>query len=175
MTTARTQSSRSAVSMSWRQDKWKWGRDKYPYTSILFDRCPAGEPRGFWAHLGGLRVTVRATGLAALALSVAMLVEIISKFGWGSRRISGSIILPFSVVIIVHSLVVAFGFRFARGRFKRDLIRNDWRICMACGYNLQGLPDHHSCPECGTEYDVDALTRDWQAWLERHVVYGDKI
>lgn len=150
-------------------------RSRYPITALLFDRCPAREPRGFWAHLGGLRLVLRITGAACLLMSALLLIEVVTEFGWGSLPISrGSIILPFSIAMVVHSLVVAFGFRFARGRFKRRLIGTDWRICIACGYNLQGLPNRHACPECGSEYDVETLAREWQAWLNRTVVYGDK-
>ncbi len=27
--------------------------------------------------------------------------------------------------------------------------------CPVCEYSLQGLPDHHRCPECGYQYDKD--------------------
>ena len=25
-------------------------------------------------------------------------------------------------------------------------------FCIHCGYDLTGLPDHHTCPECGRPY-----------------------
>lgn len=28
--------------------------------------------------------------------------------------------------------------------------------CPRCGYSLVGLPDQHSCPECGLDYEKDA-------------------
>lgn len=31
------------------------------------------------------------------------------------------------------------------------------RACPSCEYDLAGLPDEHTCPECGFEYDPDAV------------------
>jgi hypothetical protein len=40
-------------------------------------------------------------------------------------------------------------------------------FCIHCGYSLEGLPDHHSCPECGRPYSHH-LIADYQrdpAWF----------
>jgi hypothetical protein len=36
-------------------------------------------------------------------------------------------------------------------------------FCVHCGYSLEGLPDHHRCPECGRPYHfwvVEEYKRD---------------
>ena len=40
-------------------------------------------------------------------------------------------------------------------------------FCIHCGYALEGLPDHHLCPECGRPYShhlIDEYRRD-PAWF----------
>lgn len=29
--------------------------------------------------------------------------------------------------------------------------------CLKCGYSLRGLPDIHTCPECGLDYDLNRI------------------
>jgi hypothetical protein len=50
-------------------------------------------------------------------------------------------------------------------------------FCIHCGYGLNGLPDHHRCPECGMPYEwatIEEYRRDpkWfiKRWRERHKI-----
>ncbi|GMV70989.1 MAG: hypothetical protein AMXMBFR77_08280 [Phycisphaerales bacterium] len=43
----------------------------------------------------------------------------------------------------------------------RDVRAAKGRLCSRCCYDLTGLPDSGSCPECGTSYDPDTLKRYW--------------
>ena len=41
--------------------------------------------------------------------------------------------------------------------------------CIDCGYNLTGLPDCYTCPECGRRYthaEIDAYFEDPEAFEE---------
>lgn len=42
--------------------------------------------------------------------------------------------------------------------------------CPCCGYNLRGLPRMHNCPECGFEYDPQALIL---ALGGKHIHWGE--
>jgi hypothetical protein len=44
-------------------------------------------------------------------------------------------------------------------------------FCIHCGYSLDGLPDHHICPECGRPYSfalIDEYRRDPHWFIRRH-------
>jgi hypothetical protein len=44
-------------------------------------------------------------------------------------------------------------------------------FCIHCGYDLSGLPDNHTCPECGESYShriIDEYRRDPNWFIERY-------
>lgn len=51
-------------------------------------------------------------------------------------------------------------------RFVRRLRALEYRVCPRCAYSLVGLPDEHTCPECGIEYSVESLRAQWKRWLD---------
>jgi rubrerythrin len=50
-------------------------------------------------------------------------------------------------------------------RFARELFEHEGRMCLDCGYPLEGLPDEHNCPECGEAYETAELRALWMYWL----------
>ena len=64
----------------------------------------------------------------------------------------------------------------AAGTFMRKAVRaRPEPFCIHCGYDLSGLPDDYTCPECGRHYlfsVIDEYRRDphWfkQRWLAQH-------
>ncbi|MGD2109786.1 MAG: hypothetical protein PVI86_10375, partial [Phycisphaerae bacterium] len=122
----------------------------------------------------GMRVTLRVTGLAALVFFLVLLVNMISRLAGTAAPFGVVTLSTCALIFMAHSLIMTFGLRFSRGRFKRRLLQNHWRYCIECGYDLAGLPNRHQCPECGTGYEIDRLARQWQEWLDRSVVYGDR-
>jgi hypothetical protein len=48
-------------------------------------------------------------------------------------------------------------------------------FCIHCGYGLQGLPDHHRCPECGRPYSfaiINEYRRDPHWFKQRYKMLG---
>jgi hypothetical protein len=48
-------------------------------------------------------------------------------------------------------------------------------FCIHCGYLLQGLPDHHRCPECGRAYSfavINEYRRDPHWFKQRYKMLG---
>ncbi len=42
------------------------------------------------------------------------------------------------------------------GARRSQPLEDDW-LCPSCSYNLRGLPTPYRCPECGFDYDPDAV------------------
>ena len=42
------------------------------------------------------------------------------------------------------------------GARRSQPLEDDW-LCPSCSYNLRGLPTAHRCPECGFDYDPNAV------------------
>ena len=51
-------------------------------------------------------------------------------------------------------------------RFARYVLGNKGRVCYSCGFLLHGLPDQHTCPECGREYEIRSLRESWLRWMK---------
>jgi hypothetical protein len=49
-------------------------------------------------------------------------------------------------------------------------------FCIHCGYDLIGLPDHHTCPECGRPFSlrlIEEYRRDPQWFIKRYKARGE--
>lgn len=79
--------------------------------------------------------------------------------------------LALSSAIVVYGVAYSYGHRLYVGRFKRHLDRYEYAVCYQCAYPLQGLPDGHQCPECGSKYELAKTRRRWQRWLGREIIY----
>jgi len=95
---------------------------------------------------------------------LVMIVLAWAKYSIGMFSVLG----PISILILsqVAGVIAAW---LVYGRRHRQLTRlvaeNDSRVCLRCGYLLTGLPDRHSCPECGVSYDVEENRRLWERWV----------
>lgn len=49
--------------------------------------------------------------------------------------------------------------------FTRRIARSDGFLCLNCYYDLHGLADSGTCPECGEPYERARLERCWNYWL----------
>jgi hypothetical protein len=49
-----------------------------------------------------------------------------------------------------------------RAAFASRLAKADYRLCCSCGYDLSGLDDQGSCPECGATYSVPCTREEWR-------------
>lgn len=76
-------------------------------------------------------------------------------------RTLGLLLLSFLVLVIV--LVDRWLNRLLRRLFVSRVMRLQGRVCLSCGYNLQGSPDDGRCPECGKPYCLKELRRAWKS------------
>lgn len=123
-------------------------------------KCPKKQPRAYWNSLQSLRWR------CYLAFGSAYLLVALYLCGMlpGIPRWALPIFLLFAMSSgALWSLATR---RRLRG-FVRKLREQDMHLCMNCGYSLHGLPARHVCPECGTDYDVDALRQAWEHWIKK--------
>jgi len=64
-------------------------------------------------------------------------------------------------------VLVFWGSRVANRRVVFELREFELAVCDKCGYCLRGLPESHTCPDCGHEYDLADLRDTWQDWIDR--------
>ena len=54
-----------------------------------------------------------------------------------------------------------------RGKLVKRLSEHSFKLCLRCGYTLEGLQAQHTCPECAAKYDIDDVQREWEKWTKR--------
>jgi hypothetical protein len=70
-------------------------------------------------------------------------------------------------VVVCAGILAMFLPSFRRTRL---VVARNGRVCLNCGFELKGLDDRGTCPECGTEYDVERNLRRfrpryrWTLW-----------
>ena len=140
----------------------------YSLHHLVLGTVPKGVPQAFWDQLRWQKVVLGITGgvIAAIVVPGVVGVCIAPTTTWAFMERIGFLIV-FGVGA-VHALVVLFGTRSALRRLSTLLMREDWRICMHCGYSLIGLPSPRGCPECGTVYTWEGLRMEWTHWLMCH-------
>ena len=71
--------------------------------------------------------------------------------------------------LMVIAIVVPTGYAIKNAK---DILRNRKEpFCIHCGYDLSGLPDNHTCPECGESYNfrlIEEYKRDPQWFIDRY-------
>jgi hypothetical protein len=85
----------------------------------------------------------------------------VSMFLGGGARSAVAIFLPL-MMAVSGPLIVAIVF-VAERKLRRRLRQSDCMLCTHCEYDLSGLPDGGTCPECGSPY-IHAMGRaHWRA------------
>lgn len=114
--------------------------------------------RDAWRYLGW-RWVLFLPAAGVLCLLAGMVVEPrLLRFLWflGPKLLVMLVCLPF----------IAAGYALKRGVQARKE-----PFCIHCGYDLSGLPDHYTCPECGLPYEfkaIDEYRRDPDWFIQRY-------
>lgn len=129
-----------------------------PLADSGYLRKSDGVPLAYWRDASNIR-----------AVCNVLWVVIILVFVGGFLRGSGpsmSVIMAYTVLMATVSAIWAIGPRQLRNRYRKRLEANDHLICVDCGYVLAGLPERHTCPECGLAYVADEVRTVWMNWLK---------
>jgi hypothetical protein len=81
----------------------------------------------------------------------------------------GALCFSSRIPLVAVGVTVFFGvsivlMRHSERAFVQKVHVADLKCCLVCGYLLQGLPEAHSCPECGSAYDLQDVHRAWRAY-----------
>jgi hypothetical protein len=78
----------------------------------------------------------------------------------------GLLWIGFKLISLLVSVVISV----AGYGIRRAVQARNEPFCIFCGYNLNGLPDHYRCPECGRAYTWEQIAeyrRDPHWFIER--------
>lgn len=108
-------------------------------------------------------ITLKLSGIAMVVAVLAFPPSLVGLSQGGSD--AAALLLIF--VTIVGLLAGVAGVLFVRyRRAVRALIADDYARCLVCEYLLHNLPEQHTCPECGTPYELERTRKIWQAYLQ---------
>ncbi len=99
-------------------------------------------------------------------LLIAFCILELLRTGQQSRVVGIPLLLFLIFLITVTDWVAPRVFKTRARRFRKHVEAVELEVCVECGYDLVGLPDHHRCPECGIGYDKHEVRTIWQAWFE---------
>ncbi len=89
--------------------------------------------------------------------------KVVLSMGVMSNMIDGLITMLVGGVGMLGTWVC---FMRPRRKLVKRLREHSSKLCLRCGYVLEGLPSQHTCPECGVEYDIDNVQREWEKWTK---------
>lgn|GEM_PF-7042272 len=108
------------------------------------------------------RVLERYRSLEILAGGLALFVIVLP--GQWPTFSSGCVVVALCALAAV-ALLLEFLARTEVRRIERSAVEYDNSLCLICGYCLKHLPETHMCPECGTQYDLNHVVAEWQAYF----------
>lgn len=94
----------------------------------------------------------------------------ILAFAWLIHPYAGGKLDALLALVVVVSELGGFWIRWRfYGRHLRKIclkaLNANLAICLDCGYSLEGLPESHRCPECGSAYQLAETKRKWKLWF----------
>lgn len=67
------------------------------------------------------------------------------------------------VISAISAIISLIGHLTHKLLWRRKALAANFELCLECGYFLNKLPIKHTCPECGTPYDLYVVKRTWTA------------
>lgn len=143
-------------------------RAKITGLDFFLGKRPKHVPPGMWVALSRVRFQGKIAAIILLSLlliNILALAEVLALIGipgWLSSYAHRGL-MPTAFVFLVWLACVP---PIATKRFLRSVIRDDYCLCITCGYTLLGLPSESRCPECGSQYQYSTLRSTWKSVCE---------
>ncbi len=133
---------------------------------VLLNRRPIWVPKAVWKFALRARALTAFVAYATLAIWIgwlgSQLASVRGTVGMFDDPLVG---VAAGVMLLVSATTLSAWWRSVTRRHTRILRANSYLMCIECGYLLNGLPDGHACPECGTAYVFETRRRRWEDWL----------
>ena len=131
---------------------------------VLFAGSMRGMPPALLRALHGFAVLWYAVVAASLVLPLVGLLDAYHVVGLQPGQLRAMFLGYFCALPCVCCVFVLG--KYLRIRAFRELLRKaDYELCLRCGYSLRGLPGRHTCPECGVEYEIGEVQKQWEHWF----------
>lgn len=138
--------------------KYEWPSNP---VDILFGSNTSGLPTLLLRKTRGLRCAAKVVTLLAMAATVAPL-GIAAAFS--RPGIAGMIAGAMFFLAIVSGCTAWMLASLVRTKIRIEIAKasvSGGLICLVCGYDLRGLPEPLTCPECGAGYQLAAVRNEW--------------
>jgi hypothetical protein len=113
-------------------------------------KTPPVMRRGLQWFLAGSAVLV----VLAIGVEVARDLMGIRKTRWITLATMAIGWTPFLVLLPI--------WRWRTLSLRRLVTSTGFRVCIHCGYDLSSLPESGTCPECGKQYEIEAVREVWK-------------
>ena len=126
---------------------------------------PRNVPPGEWKNVCHPRWPICLAASVAMGASLFMLLIILIE--GSANPIGFTAIRTVVVAIYLGTLLGACTAlsvipRVRKRRFQSTVVALQYEVCLGCGYDLNGLPAKHCCPECGMAFDKEQVRAAWR-------------
>lgn len=139
-------------------------RTPRPFQIILNSR-PTWIPKSVWKSALPTRRLAIAVGCTPLVSWIAWICAYLANIQRGRDPDITFLYIGMGAAPLFLYMTQFVWWRSLTRRHDRILRKNSCLMCIECGYLLNGLPDNHACPECGTPYVFEEIRRCWEDWL----------
>lgn len=137
----------------------------FPLYRLWSPDPPEGVPKAYWKRSARTRTAIASVMAAMWTLWVIMAAGTVLSPTWVVYAPPGVGLIVVSAAILLP-VMCRRAYRRSKRRFCATVSRDGFQVCVECGYLLRGLPNAHTCPECGCQYDKDTLTATWTNWRD---------
>jgi len=129
-------------------------------------RCDKAPPKGAERYVGCYNHLARACVLLMILIALLGACQVVMLVARG-RGLDGfppawPTITMATLFVVAARVTIPY---LAIRSLRKFVEREEYKVCLECGYLLKGLMSPSRCPECGTAYDIEETRAYWKSWL----------